>query len=202
MNFSLDEQLKKRLIGAGVLLSLLVIFLPSFWETDYSIDSGVSSRDVPESPFEKEKFQSKVQPLPSERPTPTAISTPDSGQEVSNSKPPPAVTTAAVEKPRKFEAKPQAPVRVATRQGANLPPLSSWAVQVASFPEKSSATKLIRDLQKLDYPAFLVPVNIQGKRWYRVRIGPEVDKKRAVVMVDKLRKIKGKGLNPSIIRHP
>lgn len=199
MNFSLDEQLKKRLIGAGVLLSLLVIFLPSFWETDYSIDSGVSSRDVPESPFENEKFQSKVQPLPSERSTPTAISAPVADQQVSKPKRPPEVVA---EKPRRLEAKSQAPVRVAARQGANLSSLTSWAVQVASFPEKSSATKLIGDLQKLNYPAFLVPVDIKGKRWYRVRIGPEVDKKRASLMVDKLRKIKGKGLNPSIIRHP
>lgn len=199
MNFSLDEQLKKRLIGAAVLLSLLIIFLPSFWETEYSIDSGVAGGDVPESPMEKEQFRSKVQPLPSEQSQPAVISTPESKLTDLPVKQPPVRVPLPVKKPI---IAPRNESKAALPSAKQTPPLSAWAVQVASFSEKSSAAKLTSDLQQLKYPAFVVPVDIKGKRWFRVRIGPEVDKKRATQVVERLRKIKGKGLKPNIVRHP
>jgi cell division septation protein DedD len=67
----------------------------------------------------------------------------------------------------KPEAKPAAP--------AARPPAGDkrFAVQVASFSEKNQALNLVRRLQDSGYPAYMLPVRVQGAgRRFRVRVGP------------------------------
>jgi len=46
-------------------------------------------------------------------------------------------------------------------------------VQVASFSDKKQALNLVRRLQDSGYPAYMLPVRVQGAgRRFRVRVGP------------------------------
>lgn len=47
----------------------------------------------------------------------------------------------------------------------------SWVVQVASFLEESNARTLAQQLSGA-FAVFYTPARIEGKTWYRVRIGP------------------------------
>ncbi|HEX2229648.1 MAG TPA: SPOR domain-containing protein [Candidatus Binatia bacterium] len=47
----------------------------------------------------------------------------------------------------------------------------SWSVQVNSFPDEKSASELIDRLKNKGYNAFVTEANVNGKIWYRVRVG-------------------------------
>ncbi len=49
-----------------------------------------------------------------------------------------------------------------------------YSLQVGSFQSKHDANKMIRNLQRAGYGAFMVSVNMpdRGGLWYRVRVGP------------------------------
>lgn len=46
-----------------------------------------------------------------------------------------------------------------------------WTVQVNAYPEESRAQKLVERLKQKGYDAYLVKANINGKDWFRVRVG-------------------------------
>jgi len=46
-----------------------------------------------------------------------------------------------------------------------------WAVQVNAFPFERDAKGLAKKLRDKGYDAYVVPTNIKGKDWYRVRVG-------------------------------
>ncbi len=46
-----------------------------------------------------------------------------------------------------------------------------WAVQVNAFPFERDAKGLAKRLSDKGYDAYVVPTNIKGKDWYRVRVG-------------------------------
>jgi cell division septation protein DedD len=46
-----------------------------------------------------------------------------------------------------------------------------WSVQVNSFPDAKSAQELIDRLKNKGYNAFVTEANVNGKTWYRVRVG-------------------------------
>jgi cell division septation protein DedD len=47
----------------------------------------------------------------------------------------------------------------------------AWTVQVNAYPEEARAQKLIERLKQKGYDAYLVKASINGKDWYRVRVG-------------------------------
>jgi DedD protein len=73
-------------------------------------------------------------------------------------------------------------------------------IQVASLTNEKNAKKLVQNLRKADLPAQMVPVKVNGKPHYRVRVGPEVDHRLAKKMLAKIkREFK---LNPELMRYP
>lgn len=46
-----------------------------------------------------------------------------------------------------------------------------WSVQANSYPDPKSANDLVDRLKNKGYNAFVTEANVQGKVWYRVRIG-------------------------------
>ena len=68
--------------------------------------------------------------------------------------------------------------------------LSAWVVQVGSFSSRENAVKLVEKLRKADLPA---PdpelVDIRGKKYYRVRVGPVIERSEAEGMIDKVNAI-------------
>ena len=61
----MDEALKKRLIGATVLVSLVVIFVPMLLEHEPIVSTQIEKTNIPERP--KNIFSSSVLPLESEK---------------------------------------------------------------------------------------------------------------------------------------
>ncbi|MDD5277382.1 MAG: SPOR domain-containing protein [Methylovulum sp.] len=65
--------------------------------------------------------------------------------------------------------------------------LVRWYVQAGSFSKKENATSLADNLRKQGLPVLLETIQVSGKgTFYRLRVGPELDKKRADAMKDKL----------------
>jgi cell division septation protein DedD len=56
----------------------------------------------------------------------------------------------------------------------------TWSVQVNSFPDEKSANELIDRLKNKGYNAFVTEANINGKFWYRVRVGRFASREEAM----------------------
>jgi DedD protein len=135
------------------------------------------------------------------------------GEPQSNSPVSPATTSAAdaqtVRKPVQAGAAATgpagaAPVKAAASTtdaaGATAPRASpksgQWAVQVGAFGSKSSADKLIGELQRAGFTAFEAPLDRGGKTLHRVRVGPEAEHAEADRLAGRL---KGRGLPATVV---
>ncbi|MES1925085.1 SPOR domain-containing protein [Salinisphaera sp. T31B1] len=63
---------------------------------------------------------------------------------------------------------------------------SGWVIQVASFGDEANAKRLATQLNA-DYRAFYRAGNVNGKTWYRVRIGPFDSESQAQTVAARLR---------------
>jgi DedD protein len=63
---------------------------------------------------------------------------------------------------------------------------SAWVVQVASLGSSEAARKLQDELRGKGYSAFVEQAVVGGKQYYRVRVGPEIDRAKADRVASKL----------------
>ena len=64
---------------------------------------------------------------------------------------------------------------------------SRWFIQAGSFSKKENAMTLADNLRKQGMPVLLETIQVSGKgTFYRLKVGPELDKKRAAAMKSKL----------------
>ncbi|MDD5227270.1 MAG: SPOR domain-containing protein [Methylococcales bacterium] len=63
---------------------------------------------------------------------------------------------------------------------------SRWFIQVGSFTNKAKADGLLEGLKSQGLPALLEPVQTEKGTSYRLRVGPELDGKRAAAMKRKM----------------
>lgn len=189
----MDEHLKKRLIGAIVLVALAVIFVPMLLD-EKEADTGLTRTNVPPRP--EAPFTSRIQPLAAEvAPAPVPLQEPPP---VKVAKPPVETKpqpTPKVEPPKAVVSQPaKATVPKAKPATTSVPP-SSWVIQVGSFSSQENADKLVKQLRAAKFPAFLKKIVVDGKVMFRVRVGPEVDQKKAQQMqarIEEKFKLKGK----------
>jgi DedD protein len=82
----------------------------------------------------------------------------------------------------------QAPSRTVhhERSAHAQPPGRGWAVQVGSFESRGRADRLVQRLRIAGFTAFVSQSESHGRRWYRVRVGPEHDRTAARAMVVRL----------------
>ncbi|MEE9358695.1 SPOR domain-containing protein [Candidatus Vondammii sp. HM_W22] len=173
----MDERLKKRLVGATVLISLVVIFVPMLLEHGPIIETGITESNIPPRP--DTYFSSRVLPLESETLSPTLdeivpLQSDDKPEPVQT--PPPRAG-----KPAQPVAKPVKPVPVTQRVG-----LSAWVVQVGSFGKRENAEKVEKILKSKKFPAFIKRAGVKEKTLFRVMVGPEIDRKLAEQMLGKV----------------
>jgi DedD protein len=158
----MDEGLKKRLIGAAVLASLAVIFVPMLFE-----DPPARPPEMPPMPepppahdFASEMLREEVPaivPL-----TPTAPETDDSAG-----------------------AAPAAPAKPRTG-------LSAWVVQVGSFASQENAEQLVAKLRAADLPTPDPEwIDIRGQRYYRVKVGPVIERSEADALLPRVNAVAG-----------
>ena len=106
---------------------------------------------------------------PLERPAPAPTARP-------TATPAPVTTAAPAASPRATAATPAAAAP------------GSFYVQVISSREESKAKRYQQDLLRRGYKAFLSPVERDGQKFYRVRIGPYARRDQAQAVVEKVRK--------------
>jgi DedD protein len=202
----MDQKLKQRLLGTAVLVSLVVIFLPMlFTEEIEEIDEQEWA--IPDAP---KQFDNNILPLPTEPleieaspGEPEATTSPKTGtstlelretapepdkqaQPQSQATPvEPAVT--ASPKANAEERGKATPARPKSTTGKKSP-LSAWIIQVGSFSRKKNALAFRNKLRAAGFTAFIEPLSAQSGTMYRVRVGPELDKKRAAAKLAQLKK--------------
>jgi len=228
MGCNVSHDVERRLIGATVLISLAIIFLPMILEhKPLMVDRGEMS-NIPKAP--EEKFQSSLisAEVPEENAQPEAVIPTEPQQSKPVSTPPPRIADAqviaeptaeakpepVVTKPQakpevKPEAKPKpvvekpAPVKskpakqqIQTKSGS-----SAWVIQVGSFSNQQNANKLVQRLRKAGLDTLdPQPAKVNGKQLYRVKVGPELDKRNAEKLLPKVKKVAG--LQGTVIRYP
>lgn len=79
-------------------------------------------------------------------------------------------------------------------------PIQSWALQVGTFGSKENANKFRDKLRKAGHKAYVEKTKSGGKTSYRVRIGPELEKKRLEKLKSRL--MKEKKIDGFVVRHP
>ncbi len=226
----MDEPLKRRLVGATVILSLVVIFIPMLVEDEPITREEVGESKIPEEPesdlvqreFQTEELvplggdkgkgssagnraagngsggESAASPPAGETanavaqagqqaqpPGGGASSAPRVAPEVARN--PPAanddvpavgVDVAPLEDPEPEPAVSEAAAQDASLEDLRRGDLKAWVVQVASFTNPKFASNLVDELREKGFAAFMEDVHSNGRIWYRVVVGPEVDKQR------------------------
>lgn len=177
----MDQSLKQRLVGVVIITALAAIFVPMLFDdpVDES-DQMISELGIPPSPVLS--YEQGIQPAETsveevlELPEPDYVMA-ESDLEEMDVQPEVVPEKAVVE----TEHKPQQPVQ---------PKLRRWVIQVGSFGAKSNAENLKNKLIKQGFTAFVDSYQTKQKQTlFRVRVGPELDRKRAEQMQAKLEKL-------------
>ncbi len=181
---ALEERLKQRLLGGAALVALVVIFVPML--IDEPVDSKVvSDHRIPPKPEALEKpMPTILPPAPEEPAKPVEVA---------------KTPVASIEEAKPVSTRP-APTANPKPVGGDKPSPTAWMIQVASLTVKENAEKLVADLKKADLPAILEKVEVDGKRHYRVRVGPEVNHKTALSMAERIKR--DFKLTPKVLRYP
>lgn len=195
----MNEKLKQRLVGAIVLVSLAVIFIPMMLDGGESSsmpmfgsnipdrpDDGFEPLEIPLKPVttvaeERPVLIDKAEPAPKPAEKSTGSTAPvtqqASGDEPSPSKPEKAV------KPASASTKPSSAAAADTE--------AAWVVQAGSFSQSSNALSLRDKLRAKGFTAFVEKLTSGGGTIYRVRIGPELKRDNAEKQQQRLQRVMG-----------
>ncbi len=198
----MNEQVKQRLVGAVVLVSLAVIFIPMLLDGDDDSSMSRNGSNIPQQPdFDFEPLEIPLQPIePVAAERPRVIDKPEPAE----AEPPrPAVTKPAESKPVEAAQGPAAPISkpvTSPAKGAATDEPVAWVVQVGSFSQSANALALRDKLRKNGFTAFVEKYRDKDKTSYRVRVGPELKRATAERHLEQLAaKFKLKGI---IMGHP
>ncbi|HFE38336.1 MAG TPA: hypothetical protein ENK06_07975 [Gammaproteobacteria bacterium] len=172
--------LTSRIVGAIVVLSLGIIFIPLLLETD-KIDPGqVNHSPIPEVPGEISRivFQLNKGTGKFEAQDASAIKKFEAevAKEIAGSAneveiPEPAEATASIEAKTQVKARP-------VRQKTETKSRYSWMLQVASFKDQQKALKLRDQLRNKKYVTHISKRQLESGNIWRVRIGPDLSKSK------------------------
>jgi len=187
----MEQKLKERLVGAAVLVAIAVIFIPIILNDSPEIES-ISGSNIPEKP--ETTFNSRIIPV-IENDKKALLNTVESesigSEEIQDNNEQDIVAEKVVSDHDKItddisvereaiidEVKDEVKVDVG---------LSAWIVQLGSFIEEDNAQSLNEKLRKAGYPAFVEPLKKNGKISYRVRVGPEIRRSEADLLLKNLK---------------
>jgi DedD protein len=224
-----DETLKRRLIGAAVVVSLAVIFVPMLVEETPVPDPRIEGSNVP--PREDLTFKSSllkdevvptdavppngaaqeaaappvaVAPAPDVRPAIPTTTDPGATEASSEAMPPKELAKPA--EPPAQAAKPPAAGQVAkttpTTPSKPVPKLTAWVIQVGNYSTEEKAKAVVQSLQAKGLEGFPERIDEGGKTTYRVSVGPEADRKRAETLLPRVEAAMGGRDKPFIRTFP
>ena len=194
-----EHTFKQRIVGAIVLVALAVIFIPMLLPGSRDIGFSDNGSPIPPKPAELENLKvlelEKPQPVPTPR---EIVRTPI--DEHSPVAPPEDVEAPATDKtPLPEETLPAKTTSEAAQPAATTP--KAWAVQVGSFTQRDNAMRLRDQLRSKGYKAFVEQITSADKNFYRVRVGPEVSREKAVALQKDLQS-KMKLQDTTVVSHP
>jgi DedD protein len=179
----MTQKLKQRLVGATVLISLAVIFVPILLDGSVRTTTVVEQMEIPLKPvfsFEPISIPSKEQML---APADEIKTAPKSIKSSSNKK----------KEPQNYKAKAAKKLVAAQKskkKEINKPPLkkipAAWAVQIASFTGAGRAQVLHDRLEEAGYRSFIEKSLKGSKTYFRVKVGPEIKQAEAEKLRDQV----------------
>jgi len=200
----MEQQLKQRLVGAVVLVSLAVIFIPIILEGPGD-EWAPRNQTIPQPP--PLDFRTDLElPLPDGEPQtgsgPVAASPvqAESGAAQEDSVEVTAAPPAVVRAPEPAAAPVQALAPEVQRQPASDALAAGWYAQVGSFSQQANAAALRERLAKSGYSAHLQQTDTGKGSSYRVLVGPEQGRERAETLLKKL--VKDQQLKGIVIELP
>jgi DedD protein len=188
----MEQKLKERLVGAAVLVAVAVIFIPIIF-TDSPETEVILGSNIPEKP--ETNFNSRIIPVienddkssltPSD---PENIESENIGSEKSQQNDAPIIEQKVVAE-KVISTKENNAEKILTTEveGNTTVGLSAWIVQLGSFTEEDNAQSLNEKLRTAGYPSFVEPLKRDGKISYRVRVGPEIKRSEADMLLKKLK---------------
>lgn len=148
----MNEILKQRIVGATVITALAAIFVPMLFDDPISeADNYTNELSLPEEPVND--MQALLDTIPK------------TAEEVL-SRPAPAQVDLQAETIKK------------SVQEADI---KSWIIQVGSFSQEQNAKDFRDKLRKNNFTAYVDSItSADNNTLYRLRVGPELDEKRAL----------------------
>lgn len=192
--------LTQRIVGAIVILSLAIIFIPLLLETDRINPGNINRSPIPEVPSEistiifqlneetgkfegkgetvHEKFADEVEKKIAASANEVAIESELSKEKI-------------VRKPNTVTDS----VQTAVSDTPEIEKRYSWMLQLASFKDKDNAIELRDKLRKMSYVANVDEISqAQGSLW-RVRIGPDISREKMEIAQQRIfKELQLKGL--------
>jgi DedD protein len=204
----MEVRVRERLIGALVLVAIVVLFVPAILKgrdpAPAVLPESAPTRrvEVPignSAPAPEEQILVPEPAQPDSAPAEPAPAPPDSKPAAeAASRARTAMPPAPAPEERRVAAEPPARTPASPTPAAGAP-ASAWAVQLGAFSNRSKADQLVAELRKRRYAAFVLEYRASGQVLYRVRVGPEQDRKRAEEIAARLAK---DGFQTVVARHP
>lgn len=204
----MEVRVRERLIGALVLVAIVVLFVPAILKgrdpAPATLPESAPTRrvEVPIANSEPAPEEQILVPEPTQPdsapaalppPPPDSKPEPEAASRTRTATPP-----APAPEERRADSEPPARTPASPTPVAGAP-ASAWAVQLGAFSSRSKAEQLVAELRERRYAAFVLEYRASGQVLYRVRVGPEQDRKRAEDIAARLAK---DGFQTVVARHP
>jgi DedD protein len=202
----MEQILKQRLIGAIVLVSLAVIFIPIILEgpDDEWTPRSHSLPDKPQLDYRADVELVLPPPTPvTDQQIPGEIAVKDAVTVTAQPEADPGKSVevpAPLPEPVKVEPKPKPSVKSPAPTVPEAKTLKGWFVQVGSFGQEMNARGLQDRLVASGFKAQLQKVEIGNKHAYRVLVGPSVSRSEAEKLAASLKS--GQQLKGMVVEYP
>lgn len=211
----METALKERLVGAAVLVTLAVIFIPLVLDGPDAPEQTPATSDATIVQTEADGTTSYRFPLTE---TPAAGTVPATAVKPSETVRPPAPAETAASEPKTSAGASSETVAGKTAGGSPAPAVSppvkpsaagtaakpggdtAWAVQVGSFSREASARTVSGDLARHGFKAFVTRYSENGKTFYRVRVGPVATRAEAETLARRVSQATGDAAR--VVPHP
>lgn len=178
----MDRSTKQRLVGVMVLVSLGIIFLPSLFQRESDERVVVNTQSlIPPKPEMKTIVVS-----PPEKTSQVAAPSPDEAFQPVIDTTPTSVASPEVKDTKKVTVSTDKPATALSLNENDLP--TSWVIQVGSFQSQAHADALDKKLLDKNYKSYIRPIKTAKGEFFRVFVGPYIDRSRAVeakALIDK-----------------
>ncbi|HHJ34891.1 MAG TPA: hypothetical protein ENJ87_03910 [Gammaproteobacteria bacterium] len=147
----MEAPLQQRIVGAIVLVTLGVIFIPALLDGSGYRSRQIQDIDIKEKPEFPPLSRKRLVPIPT---------------------------------PMEQIKSEQAEMRQADPKKRHEKPIRSFALQIGTFTSNESALKMRDEYRKKGFSTFIYKGKVKGESSYKVRIGPELERK----VLDKMKK--------------